>query len=182
MGDRPIEIPKDNYCPLGPYTNGMEPDYVGLTLTGIKTGDEWIPGQLPPPNGTYKLRWVRCGKWETQAGGWNFSIEIFPWQVRILVQPLEIGRDGFYQDTQMADVIICDNYWDSREYAYWGGQAKASMYLTSGALPASWDGADLIGVPKQSPYFAEELPTDIASRKLRYACHRDKTNVKLFLE
>lgn len=180
MGDKPINQPNKNNCPMSPYPNGMEPSHIIVTFSGIqkKVEDPELP---PPPAGRYVVPWSECGLFYKDYGNGNVISVLIQNELVTLQADSGYILASFWNEAEFAGTITMQNYWQSLPEHYYGGQAILEMNLYTSGLPASWDAADLIGVPKIEKYFAEELPTDIASRKLRYASHKDKTNIKVFM-
>lgn len=204
MGDKPVIIPAGAPCAYSIYQPGHQPLEVIAQFSGIEKSPGWPVNVPPPPNGVFKCLLAACGLWQAPWESGHVSVvatvytsfleiwlldDLYP-AFRYGAAPLWPGGEPRWPGGHLGGPSA-----NSDADPYWIG--TGDVYLPSAdsvgkSFSPSWDAAPLVGVPttslnsnpkpsKWSGYFAEELPTDIAARKLRYARHADGSNVKVFM-
>ena len=180
MGDKPDKICWIEGCPASWFDDALEPAALSVNISGIQKGSSWDPEFGKPPDGDYLFKWVDCGRFVNTDIRDTGELYINLSELRLELY-WYMGVVAYFRSAGVYDEII--TFTDPEDpdiYPFYGGEASVDPYATICQLPESWDGADLIEVPKMAPYFAEELPTTLADRKNRYACHRDGTNIKIW--
>lgn len=181
MGDSPVPIPNGHLCPDMRYAGGLQPDTLWLGFSGIEKSPSAPPGTPDPLNGIYELKWASCNVWGGYYEIWAVGVTV--WEtVRISAVSVAPAYGLFDQTGAVEEYCVFDNFPLDAGYYYGNGQASVLLGLSGTHLPASWSLAGLFGVPSTPPYFAEEFSMPADERMVRYACHRDKTNVILRTE
>lgn len=190
MGDRPIVQPHDRSCPAGPYTGGLQPSTVWVLVKDFELRTYPHGKYVELPNGLIALSFQNCNwyKWtynyvdlsnpailygvtySVYFSGINCVFEIFHSQLLYLVDCLTLSP--------IANEVSFPTR--SRNVNWTNPTVVGYLQLSGPDLPPSWDSADLIGVPEQSPYYAEEFASNNYDRFQRFACHRDGTNIKIY--
>lgn len=189
MGDRPeiVSGMAYNWVENSPWPEGLAPSWLWLyvqPMTRKPAAESWLPAYI---GGWYKIWWLG-------EGGFVCQIEPYMY-VNVTVYPTDwpgVNRVELKMEDETNRIYI---FGGSPELHYFTleftrFEATVRYDCTSLTLfpqgndvvtPGSWFAADLVGVPKNAPYFAEALPCKIADMKVRYACHRDGTNVKVYV-
>jgi hypothetical protein len=180
MGDKYKPVPYPNECPLSPYPNGLEPDSLDVTFSGLEKADAAPPGTIDPPNGTFTADWVSCGLWSGVAGDCNFIVTLSATEQMVQCETFD-AIECFYGTAAAENTAAIANTRSNVFFYKTTGTAFVDWGFDGGVYPDSWDGAALLNIPTSEGYFAEELPTELADRKNRYAAHHDGTNIKIYI-
>lgn len=192
MGDKPDPVPKDQYCPLTPWTDGMSPPFVDIALGFIEKQANWVPEVGEPPNGFWRAyNWtydidgsillLACGQYLVH---YEYPISItmnFGTSGGTCSISTPLGQCFYGQDDFASTMSGYNLLYDSGPY-FKNGYWYCWPYPNPSDLPKSWDFADLFGVPKQPGYFAEEFWSEVHNRFCRYSSHKDGTNLKIWME
>ena len=179
VGIPPDPVPFTNACPLGPWKDGLEPDYITLTLSGFETGTLWTAGEDPPPNGTYNIPFYACGGYSLTVGNFYFLVIVGGSYISIMIEYKGL-YPAFNMSGPLEDPSVIENNHDGTNRMYGNGQVESVLYLDGIQLPVEWQPGLLVGVPPADGYFAEQFDSDIADKRTRYSCHHDGTNVKVY--
>lgn len=181
MGDKPEPIPFVNACPTPFWPDGLVPPYLDLVFSGFVEGIDYARYPTWLPNGSFRCAFDSCINYSVTMYPWIFSIQIFANQLTAVanLDPVSIQ---FAQTVELSEYCSGDEPATPSHEIVTGGSFGVVTHLDGIMLPASWDAAGLVGVPEKPGYFAEELETVIASRKMRYANHSNGTNVKVYME
>lgn len=179
MGVKPTPIQNEMTCTPSPWTGGYVP---ASLLVGIEGMEKIIPGDPTcpePPNGIWQLDFVNCHFWYLFANPWSLQLTVENGLIKFRADWGYLYV-GFY-----AEIPIEDPYRMSNANPYPTkhkniGSAYGYLWLDGFHLPPEWDAAPLFGVPEIEGYFAEEFPSTKAERYMRYAAHRDGTNIKIW--
>jgi len=188
MGDKPNPQPNPHDCPGSPWIDGLQPDRLIVTVSGVSALVELVPPMPPLPNGTYTLIWRYCNR---------YSSETFPWGISAyymnnymhgeLLSGFEVGDPPVSEERFLygvsyplknvdSGIMTADNMFFS------DGVFTIEQFVTEGAKPASWAPAQLIGIPENGDYLAERGFSGLPANNYRYCARCNKSNLKLKLE
>jgi len=181
MGDRPERIANPNSCPGSGWAGGLVPDSIIVTLTGIQKGPAWTSVYPEPPEGSFVCDFLGCVVWSFDDADYKIEASVVgtEFHVYMFSKPYSFN---FATAGPIAEPYEQDNQHSSQNIYTGGSVSILDLGLTGLSYPPSWDASDLVGVPKQTGYFAEEFPSVIHNRYLRYARHSNGTNLKVWLD
>lgn len=159
-------------------------DYVTLVISGMEKKPS-TPAFYPEPgNGSYVLEITAYGYFEVEEGDWRWRVWVNTGYVTLEGAYKDGGffRGYCYEDYYHAPADFVSWSFVGTNLYYTGCTATVGVYQISPKPSIAWLVAPLVGVPSKEGYFAEDLETVIASRKVRFANHFDGTNVKVYME
>lgn len=174
MGDRPEPIPNEHNCGNDFWLDGMQPDFIVCTLTGWGKGIDWHYMEPPLPNGRYELQWIECGLWIFDDGAIQIVGTLY--QGDFMTGILDrIGGGQWLSVLDLADPHYPDFTFIGQFLTWTIGTSVLELYSIGFSRLASWDGAELLGIPKNLDYFAEDQGPGTVPKVQRYSSHKTKS-------
>jgi hypothetical protein len=162
--------------------DGKAPPQIKFAITDVVAHSSYDPVRDGPlPNNTFILDMIACGTYYYSDNYIWIRLRML-WQWELLGWCKNLDNAWFWKYPPSTDPIDIYLTPDLVGSPFNLGRLQCDLGLDGSWMPPGWDAAELVGVPESAGYFAEELDTDIAHRKLRYSNHFDGTNVKVYLE
>jgi len=181
MGDKPVKIPNEHYCPGSPWPDYLEPDLILAVFFDIEKGPDWTIFDPEPPNGAYFLQWYRCNSWRLIAWPFAFVYMLIGsnWEIRI---DYMMDWLGFYDVQEPSNEFYATNQNLLTPLYYQNGHCVADLAFDGSHYPQSWLPAPLVPVPELGGYFAEQGYSGLDDKHFRYCNHSNRSNLKLILD
>lgn len=178
MGDKPDIQDFSNYCPYSPWIGDNVPDSISVELIGLEKGPNWYSGAGAPLNGILHLEFIECTIYSWNEDSWTVTA-FFIGSNWYLTIDSPAGSVAFTSQGPVSGDLTGSNTTAPNHFQNGTCKILVDFSQTAGNVVASWDGAALFGVPDSVGYFAEEFNPTQYRRFIRYASHKDKTNVKI---
>jgi len=170
-------------CSISSYPDETEPAALLVNIDGVRKGAAWESWMGEPPDGTFLFVHSACATWVNNEIGAiaRLRLSIYGYW---LDWWLTDGAIPYFTSIGYGDLTDQVDFGDSETDSsdpFYSGIASAYTNAPQPRYPASWDANEYFNLPTAPGYFADEFPSSIHDRYLRYACHRDKTNFKVWL-
>lgn len=178
MGDRPKATSNPNVCVLDFWNDGLQPDFIEAVFSGWGQGPDWGLNEPEVPDGLLRLPFVSCNLYQFEDSTRAVTAEFNELGVRFDYWD-KVGPSVWQGEASLVDPFSVSLSWLYGNNVFTVGNTAVNCFTAGSSLPASWDAADLFGVPLQEGYFAEELPPTQYDRYVRYAAHLNNTNLHI---
>ena len=115
------------------YAADKTPETLFVEFIGIQIGDDWTPGDPPPPNGTFELTHVFSCEWNLNDG--TYFIDYIRFPLNMVLRAGVIGvDDGFLPvaPTGACEIEFLNNLSSPVGNTYFGGTGIVMNPLDSG--------------------------------------------------
>lgn len=162
----------------------------------VEFKDVWLDPAYPEksvyvPDGLYDCNWVECDRWECVTGPivdpdggvmTEMVVRLVYYSSYYAIMSVRryASTAQFLSESDVLAGDWIDNYLQQGWMTISGGSARLRLDLTVDRQSAIWEAGRLIGVPETDDYKAEEFEGTNFSKSFRYACHRDRTNVRIY--
>lgn len=126
------EVDLINFPDLQCHTALTTPVILFLNLSDIQIGDDWLPGDPPPPNGTWELIHVISSKWDLTTTDFQFEISEDLGVTALIVQLLDFTPIFFNLLTTNCPNRFENDFTNPTGRKYFGGSAILTSPLDTG--------------------------------------------------